>query len=283
MTPQDQPQRARTLAGRARAATRPVPAVEIVIPVHNEQHVLAASLRRVHAFMTCRFTCAFRITIVDNASTDDTLAVAHELAGELQAVRVMHLEGKGRGRALRAAWSLSDADVLAYMDVDLSTDLEALPALLEPLLAGRGDITIGSRLVPGAEVTRSPKRELISRCYNLLLRATLGVTFADAQCGFKAGRREALQPLLARVEDDDWFFDTELLYVAQRSRLSIREVPVRWVEDTDSRVAILRTALADLRGIRRLRERARVTAPQPEPEPLRTPSGRPSSGAGARA
>jgi glycosyltransferase involved in cell wall biosynthesis len=253
--------------------------------VHNEEHVLAASVLRLHAFMTERFTCSYRITIAENGSVDGTLAVAERLARELQAVRVVRLDSKGRGGALRAAWSLSDAEVLAYMDVDLSTDLAALPALLEPLLAGRGDVAIGSRLAPGAEVTRSLRRELISRCYNVLLHLALGVTFADAQCGFKAGRRELLQPLLARVEDDGWFFDTELLYLAQRSRLSISEVPVRWREDRDSRVAIVHTALADLRGIRRLRRRARGGSPAAaSPAPLGAPpQAAGSNGAGAPA
>jgi glycosyltransferase involved in cell wall biosynthesis len=257
--------------------------VEIVIPVHNEERALAACVHRLHDFMAARFTCSFRITIAENASSDGTLALARALAGELPAVRLMHLDRKGRGAALRAAWSLSDASVLAYMDVEESTDLQALPALLEPLLDGRGDIAIGSRLIPGAEVTRGLRRELISRGYNLLLHATLGVTFSDAQCGFKAGRRELIQPLLARVEDDEWFFDTELLYVAQRARLAISEVPVRWVEDTDSRVAIARTALADLRGILRLRRRRAASLQSPSPAPDVRSARTGSSGAGAPA
>jgi len=146
------------------------------------------------------------------------------------------------------------------MAVDLSTDLGALPDLLLPLLALRADVTIGSRLAPGAEVTRGVKRELISRAYNLLLRTTLGVTFSDAQCGFKAARREVIAPLLDSVEDDSWFFDTELLYQAQRHRLAIHEVPVRWVDDPDSRVQIIATAREDISGIRRLRRAARRQA-----------------------
>jgi glycosyltransferase involved in cell wall biosynthesis len=176
---------------------------------------------------------------------------------------VLHLDRKGRGRALRAAWTRSEADVLAYMDVDLSTELSALPSLLIPLLQVRADVAIGSRLAPGAEVTRGLKRELISRSYNALLRLTLGVGFSDAQCGFKAARREVLLPLLERVEDDAWFFDTELLYLAQRSKLAIREVPVRWVEDPDSRVAILATVREDLRGIMRLRSAKATSKPSP--------------------
>jgi glycosyltransferase involved in cell wall biosynthesis len=177
-------------------------------------------------------------------------------------VGLLHVPENGRGRALRAAWARSEAEVVAYMDVDLSTDLSALEPLLTPLLQGRGDIAIGSRLAPGARVTRSLRRELISRAYNLLLHALLGVGFSDAQCGFKAARREVIQDLLAEVQDESWFFDTELLYLAQRRRLAIHEVPVRWVEDGDSRVAILATARDDLRGVMRLRRQTRLTARQ---------------------
>ncbi len=230
-----------------------VPAVEIVVPVYNEQHVLADSVRTLHNHMKGSFVFPFVITIADNASTDGTLAVARELAGELPEVEVLHLERKGRGNALRAAWSHSAADVVAYMDVDLSTDLECLGDLLVPLLEQRGDVAIGTRLAPGADVTRGRKRELISRTYNILLRTLLGVGFSDAQCGFKAARRVVIEPLLAIARDDEWFFDTELLYLAQRHKLAIREVPVRWVDDPDSSVDILATAIADLRGIARLR------------------------------
>jgi glycosyltransferase involved in cell wall biosynthesis len=229
------------------------PEVEIVIPVYNERHVLAASIRALHAHLKREHEFTFQLTIADNASTDGTLALAESLAGELAEVRVLHLEEKGRGRALRLAWGRSHADVVAYMDVDLSTDLAALSELLTPLLEGRGDIAIGSRLAPGSQVTRTIKRELISRAYNLLLHVALGAVFSDAQCGFKAGRREAIQALLPEVEDGAWFFDTELLHLAQRAKLAIHEVPVRWVEDPDSRVDILATAREDLRGVMRLR------------------------------
>jgi len=232
---------------------RPAPAVEIVIPVHNEERVLAASVHELHAHMQREYDFPFRITIADNASVDSTLQRARGLASELAEVEVLHLERKGRGGALRAAWSASDADVLAYMDVDLSTDLSTLGELLEPLLTLRADVAIGSRLAAGSRVTRSRRRELISRAYNILLRVSLDLGIADAQCGFKAIRREVALPLLALIQDDSWFFDTELLYHARRSKLAIREIPVRWVEDADSRVNILDTAREDLAGIRRLR------------------------------
>jgi putative flippase GtrA len=231
------------------------PLVEVVVPVHNEQRTLEASIWRLHGYLTAHFPFAFRITVADNASTDATWPLARKLAEQLPRVRAVHLDQKGRGRALRHVWSGSDAEVVAYMDVDLSTGLEALLPLVAPLLSGHSDLAIGSRLAHGAAVVRGPRRELVSRCYNLLLRTTLRARFSDAQCGFKAGRTDVVQALLPAVEDQAWFFDTELLLLAERSGLRIHEVPVDWVEDPDSRVDVLRTALDDLRGMVRMGRR----------------------------
>jgi putative flippase GtrA len=228
------------------------PLVEIVVPVHNEQRVLEASIRRLHGYLATSFPFPYRITIADNASTDATWLLAKRLGEALPRVRAVHVAEKGRGRALRQVWEASDADVVAYMDADLSTGLEALLPLVAPLLSGHSDLAIGTRLANGSAVVRGPKRELASRCYNLLLRATLRARFSDAQCGFKAGRAEVVRALLPTVEDQAWFFDTELLLAAQRGGLRIHEVPVDWVEDTDSRVDVVRTALDDLRGMARV-------------------------------
>jgi putative flippase GtrA len=226
--------------------------VEIVVPVYNEAPGLEASIRRLHAYLAASFPLPWSITLADNASTDATLAIARALADELPSIAVVHLAERGRGRALRAAWTASDAPVLAYMDVDLSTGLDALLPLVAPLVSGHSDLSIGTRLATGSRVVRGPKREVVSRAYNLLLRSTLRSGFSDAQCGFKAVRAEVARDLLPLVEDEDWFFDTELLLVAERSGLRIHEVPVDWADDPDSRVDIVRTALADLRGIWRL-------------------------------
>ncbi len=228
------------------------PEVEIVVPVRNEERDLAPSVRRLHAYLIDRFPFTVRITIADNGSTDGTWAAAVALAGELDLVRAVRLEQPGRGRALRCIWSASDACVLAYMDVDLSTDLNALLPLVAPLLSGHSDVAIGTRLAPGARVIRGTRREVISRCYNLLLHATLRVGFSDAQCGFKAIRADQARALLPLTEDVSWFFDTELLVLAERAGLRIHEIPVDWIDDTDSRVDLIATALADLRGIARL-------------------------------
>jgi len=232
-------------------AARP-PVVDIVIPVYNEARILASSVGRLRAFADARLPFAVQITIADNASTDDTWAIAERLEHDVPGVRALHLPRKGRGRALRAAWLASDAPVVAYTDVDLSTDLDAILPLVAPLISEHSDLAIGSRLAPGAHVIRGPKRELISRSYNRILQVVLRVRFRDAQCGFKAIRRDVARALLPLVEDDGWFFDTEMLVLAERAGLRIHELPVDWIDNVDSRVDIASTAADDLRGVWRL-------------------------------
>ena len=242
---------------------RYAPVLDVVIPVYNEQDGLERSVRRLHAHLATTFPYPFHITVADNASTDETLRIANRLARQYPEVSVVHLDEKGRGRALREAWSASEAPVLAYMDVDLSTDLAALLPLVAPLISGHSDVAIGTRLSPGSRVVRGFKREFISRCYNLLLRGSLAARFSDAQCGFKAIRKDVADRLLPLVEDTGWFFDTELLVLAQRAGLRIHEVPVDWIDDPDSRVDIVATAVADLKGVWRMaRSSANVAGPK---------------------
>ncbi|MEX0428549.1 glycosyltransferase [Nocardioides sp. DS6] len=241
----------RDLVGAARRSAVDT-AVDLVIPVYNEERSLDSAVRRLDDYLRDRLPYSYRITIADNASTDGTWLAARRLAAELPTVRALHLDAKGRGRALKAAWSSSSAEVVGYMDVDLSTDLRAVLPLLAPLLSGHSDLAIGTRLARSSRVVRGPKRDLISRGYNLLLRTVLSVSFSDAQCGFKAVRREVADRLLPLVEDDSWFFDTELLVLAQEAGLRIHEVPVDWVDDPDSRVDLLATIREDLAGIGRL-------------------------------
>ena len=222
--------------------------LEIVIPVHNEERDLPACLQRLHEYLSSEVPYRTRIVVADNASTDDTLGVARRLSAELPDVDVIHLDAKGRGGALAAAWRASPADVVAYMDVDLSTDLSALMPLVAPLVSGHSDIAIGSRLAASSRVVRGIKREFVSRGYNLLLRGMLGAQFSDAQCGFKALRADVARRLLPLVVDTGWFFDTELLVLAERAGLRIHEVPVDWIDDPDSRVDLVGTAIEDLKG-----------------------------------
>lgn len=228
------------------------PVLDVVIPVYNEEKDLEPCVLRLRDHLAGTFPYSFRITIADNASTDRTPEVAAGLDAMLDEVRAVRLDQKGRGRALRSVWSASDSPVLAYMDVDLSTGLNALLPLVAPLISGHSDLAIGSRLARSSRVVRGPKREFISRAYNLILRSSLSARFSDAQCGFKAIRRDVAQRLLPMVEDTGWFFDTELLVVAERAGLRIHEVPVDWVDDPESTVHIVRTAVDDLKGVWRV-------------------------------
>jgi putative flippase GtrA len=239
--------------------------LDVTIPVFNEERDLDACLRRLHAYLLASFPHPFRITVADNASTDGTLQTAERVARELPEVTVVHLTEKGRGNALRKVWLASPSPVLAYMDVDLSTDLAALGPLLAPLISGHSDLAIGTRLTRNSRVVRGPKREFISRSYNFLLHSCLGVHFSDAQCGFKAIRADVAGQLLPHTLDNAWFFDTELLVLAERCGLRVHEVPVDWTDDPDSSVDIVRTALEDLRGMARL-SRDLVSGRIPVPE-----------------
>ena len=232
-------------------AVEPTLMLEVVIPVHNEEATLGRAVAEVTRALDA-LPWTWQVTIADNASTDATPLVARQLARQYVGVSVVTLPEKGRGRALKRVWSSSGAAVLVYMDVDLSTDLNALLPLVAPLVSGHSDVAIGSRLQRGSRVVRGPKREFVSRSYNVLLRSTLRTRFSDAQCGFKAIRRDVAAELLPLVEDDTWFFDTELLVLAERTGLRIHEVPVDWVDDPDSRVDVVRTAVDDLRGVARL-------------------------------
>jgi putative flippase GtrA len=235
-----------------RPATTKLALIDIVVPVYNEATDLERSVRALDTYLSQALPYSYRITIADNASKDDTWPIAQRLTRELPHVAAVHLDQKGRGRALKQVWLASDADVVAYMDVDLSTDLAAVLPLVAPLVSGHSDIAIGTRLARTSRVVRGPKREFISRSYNLVLRTALQASFSDAQCGFKAMRRDVAQQLLPLVEDTNWFFDTELLVLAQRAELRIHEVPVDWTDDPGTTVDIIATATEDLRGVVRL-------------------------------
>ena len=237
--------------------------VEIVIPVYNEERALPESVAILCDYLATYFPYRWSVTIANNASTDRTQEVAEGLAASNPHLQVLRLDRKGRGRALKAAWLASDADIVSYMDVDLSTNLQSFLPLVAPLATGHSDLAIGSRLQRGAVVTRQWKREAISRAYNLLIKLFFRNRFSDAQCGFKALKGGVARELLPLVANNEWFFDTELLLLAEERRLRIYEVPVQWIEDLDSRVNIVQTALEDIKGLlrvraRRLRQRRRA-------------------------
>jgi glycosyltransferase involved in cell wall biosynthesis len=228
--------------------------VDIVIPVLNEERALPGSVRKLLEFVEKNPERNWRVVIADNGSTDRTPEVGGELANTFASVRVVRLEQRGRGRALKRAWLESDADVCCYMDVDLSTDLGALPQLVSAVCEEGFDVAIGSRLLTDSEVVgRSLKREITSRGYSLLFRTMFQTSFRDAQCGFKAIRSDVARSVVPLVEDTGWFFDTELLIIARHSGYRIKEIAVHWEDDPDSRVKVLKTAWEDVKGLLRLR------------------------------
>ena len=226
--------------------------VDIVVPVYNEEKILEKSISTLTDFLKKNFKHDWQIIIADNASIDKTLEVAKAITKKYPKVRFIHLDQKGRGRALRKAWTESKADIVSYMDVDLSTDLTFFPLMIDSLLQGY-DVATGSRLMKGAEIKRSFKRELLSRGYNLLVRAILGVNYKDSQCGFKAVTREIVNKVVPEIKDNAWFFDSELLFRAHKKGYKIKEIPVKWIEDEDSRVRIVSTVSNYLKSIAVLR------------------------------
>ena len=239
--------------------------VDVVIPVLNEAHVLQKSVETLLAFLRSSLRYRWQIVIVDNGSTDGTQAVAAELTAAHPEVTFLRLASRGRGRALRYAWLQSKADIVCYMDVDLSTHLSHIPELIGAIARDGYDIATGSRLLPESRTTRSLKREIVSRLYNLLLKVALSVRFSDAQCGFKAVSRNAVETIVPQIEDQSWFFDTELLALAENQGYRIKDIPVVWVEDDDSRVKILQTGWEDIKGVVRLRRRGWSRHPAAEP------------------
>ena len=233
--------------------------MDVVIPCYNEVSVLRASVERTLRLFEEQPRYDWRLVIADNGSNDGTSELARELEAEHERVRALVLTVKGRGIALREAWLGSDADVVSYMDVDLSTDLGHLPELVGMVAEGGYDVASGSRLARGSETTRSLKREVISRCYVLIIRAFFPrLRISDAQCGFKAAARRAVEAVVPGIEDRGWFFDTELLVRAHQAGFRVGELPVQWVEDPDTKVHIVSTATEDIRGLVRLRFGLRI-------------------------
>lgn len=250
--------RTRQVEARTQEATPATPDVEFVLPAYNEEEEIGLAVTLLSQWLRRNVSFTWKVTVADNASTDRTLAIARRMhQSDPQHVGVIHLDEKGRGRALKRAWTASSARVVAYMDVDLSTGLDAIPALVTPLLAGSADVAFGSRLSRDSHTTRCVKREFISRCYNLLLNLAFAYHVPDAQCGFKAMRTQVARTFLPLIQDDEWFFDTELLVVSRRAGLVMQEVPVTWVEDPGTSVNIPRTVAQDLRGVHRLRKALR--------------------------
>ena len=236
--------------------------VDVVVPVYNEEDALPGSIDRLTGFLNANLSNPWRVIIADNASIDNTRPVSEELCRQYPGVSYFYLPQKGRGRALRATWLASEADLVSYMDVDLSTDLAHFPQLVQALESG-SHVAVGSRLSRDSQVTRGFKREFISRSYNLLIKSMFFTPFPDAQCGFKALTRATAQAIIPHIENNNWFFDTELLIIAAKRGYRISSIPVKWDDDPTSTVNITGTATEDIKGLLRLRFGGIPPAPGP--------------------
>ena len=228
------------------------PTVDIIIPVFNEEKILPKTIQALTRFLEDNLPNPWQVTIADNASTDRTQAVSEMLCLQHRGVTYLRIPKKGRGRALRTAWLDSRADIVSYMDADLSTDLAHFPQLIRALELG-SHIAIGSRLSKESQVTRGFKREFISRSYNLLINSIFFTGLPDAQCGFKALTHATAEVIVPHIKNNNWFFDTELLVIAAKRGFNITSVPVKWIDDPTSTVNVISTAKEDLKGLLRLR------------------------------
>tara|TARA_B100000029_G_scaffold385259_2_gene380909 strand:+ start:756 stop:1499 length:744 start_codon:yes stop_codon:yes gene_type:complete len=226
--------------------------VDIIIPVYNEEEVLPRTIVTLTEYLRGNLSNPWRIVIADNASTDSTRAVSEMLCKRHSGVHYLHLTQKGRGRALRTAWLDSRADIVSYMDADLSTDLSHFPQLIQAIESGN-HIAVGSRLSKASQVQRGFKREFISRSYNLLINSMFFTGLPDAQCGFKALTRAAAEAIVPSIKNNNWFFDTEMLIIAAKRGYNIASVPVKWDDDPTSTVNVMSTAMEDIKGLLRLR------------------------------
>lgn len=227
--------------------------VEVALPVYNEEKELEVNTLKLHSFLQKTYgKRCFKITIADNASTDNTLKIAKKLSAKYKEIDFLHLLEKGRGRAIKKVWSKSFASVLSYMDIDLSTNLSGFPSLVEAIVKKNYDLAVGSRLLKTSKIYNRPLlREILSRGLNIIIKTLFLTRFSDAQCGFKAlsGKRKSI---LDNIKDNEWFFDSELLIVSEKSGLRIFEQPVVWIDNPGSTVRVLGTVTGDFLGLLRL-------------------------------
>ncbi|MBI2268167.1 MAG: glycosyltransferase family 2 protein [Candidatus Blackburnbacteria bacterium] len=228
--------------------------LSVILPVYNEEKDVPRNVPILYKYLKENFTqYSWELIIADNGpSKDRTPEISKELTKNYRSLFYICIPRPGRGGALKEVWQKRKSDYLCYMDVDLSSDLSFLSQLISFLENG-ADIAIGSRLKRGAKVYgRTLLREIMSRGYNILIRTFFWTSFCDAQCGFKAIRKEAAMKLLPYVEDKGWFFDSELLITGEKAGFKIKEVPIVWRDDPASTVKVAKTAWGDIKGLARL-------------------------------
>ncbi len=231
--------------------------VNITIPVYNEEESLSQKIQELIAFLNkTKFPHKYEIIIADNASTDNTGKIAKKLVKKYPLVKYIRIDKKGRGLALKTVWTKTNADVLSYMDVDLSTDLKHFKPLIDSIVVSKNNLAIGNRLGKNSKVIgRSFLRELLSRGYNLILRLIFFSPINDSQCGFKAIDRKSFLKLVKEIEDNNWFLDTEMILLALHRGMKVSQIDVKWIDDPGSQVKIVKTVSEDLHGVARVKRK----------------------------
>ncbi len=215
--------------------------VEIIIPVLNEEEILEENVTMLHRFLSKKCVIPWQITIFSNGSTDKTVEIGTRLSKRFSRVNFRHIPEKGKAKTYKLAWPSSKASIVGFMDADMSTELDAFPKCMDAIMNNKADIVIGDRLSSDAMIERSLKREILSRGYNTLLRSLfLRTHIVDAHCGFKFLKKSVACALLPHIKDECWFFDTELLMLAEQTGHRIEQVPVLWIERKASKVKIMR-------------------------------------------
>ncbi|MBD3359736.1 MAG: glycosyltransferase [Candidatus Buchananbacteria bacterium] len=213
----------------------------LALPVYNEEKVLEKSVLKLYNYFKNNIKDDWQIVIVNNASIDKTKKVADSLAQKFLKVDSLNLEDKGRGNALKNVWQKYEADIYAYCDIDLATDIFAFKKLFNSIINGSANIAIGARYIKGSQTKRTLNRLIYSKVYIFLVRLFFPTKIKDFQCGFKAVDKKTVSEILPLVKDKEWFFDTELLLIAEKNDFKIKEIAVQWKENPETKVKFIRT------------------------------------------
>ncbi len=237
------------------------PTVSIVVPAFDEQDRLGDSIRIIASYLEITAPTA-ELIIVDDGSKDGTAKVAEAVCAEFPGVEsqvIRYEENRGKGFAVKTGLLAARADIALFSDADLSTPIEEMSKLLDPIVSGEFDVTFGSRALDRTLIgTHQPwRREQGGRVMNLIIKTMSGLPFLDTQCGFKAFRMDKFRPLLDLMTIDRFGFDVEFLYVAKHNELKLKEIPVRWNNVEGSKVSVVRDTRRMITELMQIRRNAR--------------------------
>lgn len=233
--------------------------IDVLLPIYNEEKILDANIRLLFGYCQHHLAGDWQLMLIINGSVDQSLTIAENLAQEFEQIKIINLPTGGKGQALKTGLQYSTAEVAVYMDIDLAVALSALPPLISLVAENKGALAIGSRLLPASQTERSWLRNYSSKLYNWLANTLLRCQISDWQCGFKAMNLDVRQAVVPLIQDNYWFFDTELIALAQKNNLRIAELPVSWSENRyavrQSKIRPIRDGFIFLKNLWQLKKR----------------------------